>query len=68
MPLFEVAILQTPTKKEIDDGTGVEKLLFGPKFVVASDDSMAGIIAVTGQDAPKDIDMTRSRVLIRPFV
>ena len=36
MPLFEVAILQQPTKKEAEDGHQ-EKLLFGPQAVVARD-------------------------------
>jgi hypothetical protein len=67
MPLFEVAILQIPTKKEMEDGTGVEKLLFGPKCVIARDDQSAGIAAVTGEDAPKGLDMNRAQVIIRPF-
>jgi hypothetical protein len=67
MPLFEVAILQSPTKKELDEGTGVEKLLFGPKAVIARDGQSAAIAAVTGADAPKDLDMTRAQVIIRPF-
>jgi hypothetical protein len=67
MPIYEVAILQKPTQKEIEDGTGVEKLLFGPKHVVARDGQAAAIIAVTGADAPKGLDMSRSEVLIRPF-
>lgn len=67
MPLFDVAILQKPTKKEIEEGTGVEKLLFGPKSVIARDAQTAAIVAVTSVDAPKDIDMTRAEVLVRPF-
>lgn len=67
MPLFEIAIIQKPTKKEIEEGTGEEKLLFGPKSVLARDPQAAGIIAVTGADAPKDLNMNRAEVLIRPF-
>ena len=67
MPLFEVAIVQQPTKKETEEGTGVEKLLFGPKAVLARDGQTAAIAAVTGPDAPKDLDMTRAQVLVRPF-
>ena len=36
MPLFEVAILEKPTKNEAEDGKG-DKLVFGPKAVVARD-------------------------------
>jgi hypothetical protein len=67
MPLFEVAIIQKPTKKEAEEGTGVEKLLFGPKAVLARDAQTAAITAVTGPEAPKDLDMTRAEVLVRPF-
>lgn len=68
MPLFEVAILQMPTKKELEEGTGQEKLLFGPKCVIAPDKESAGIVAVTGDDAPKGLDVNRGRVIIRPFL
>lgn len=66
MPLFEVAILQKPTKKELDDG-GSEKLVFGPKAVVAADDQTAAINAVVGGDFPPNVDRTRIEVLVRPF-
>lgn len=66
MPLFEVAIIEKPTKKEIDEGTGVEKLVFGPKPVVARDGQSAAIAAVMGGEAPK-VDMSRAEVLVRPF-
>lgn len=68
MPLFEIAIIQKPTKKEIEEGTGTEKLLFGPKPVLARDAQTAGIAAVTGPDAPTGLDMNRAELLIRPFV
>lgn len=67
MPLFEVAIIQKPTKKEIEEGTGVEKLLFGPKSVLSRDGQTAAIAAVTGADAPEALDMNRAEVLVRPF-
>jgi hypothetical protein len=65
--LFEVAILQKPTKKELDEGTGTEKLVFGPQAVVARDAQSAAIAAVTGPNAPQGLDMTRAEVLVRPF-
>ncbi len=66
MPVFEVVIVQKPTKKELEDG-GIEKLLYGPKAVVAKDAQAAAIGAVMGGDMPKDADLTRIDVLIRPF-
>lgn len=66
MPLFEVAIVQKPTKKQAEDG-GIETLLYGPKAVVAKDAQAAAIGAVMSGDMPKDADLTRIDVLIRPF-
>ncbi len=65
MPLYEVAILERPTKKESEEGA-VEKLVFGPKAVVARDPQSAAIAAVMGGEAPK-VDMQRAEVLVRPF-
>lgn len=67
MPLFEVAIIQQPTKKEAEEGTGKEQLLFGPKAVLARDAQTAAIAAVTGEGAPTGIDMGRAQVFVRPF-
>ena len=35
MPLFEVAIMELPSKKEIEENGAIEKLAFGPEFVVS---------------------------------
>jgi hypothetical protein len=67
MPLFEVAIIQKPTKKELEEGTGKETLLFGPEAVLARDNQSAAITAVTGPKAPQGLDMARAEVLVRPF-
>lgn len=65
MPLFEVAILKKPTKKEVEDGSAREELVFGPKAVVAKDDQSAAIAAVMASG--EKIDMERAEVLVRPF-
>lgn len=69
MPLFEVALMKRPTKKEIEEGTGQEELIFGPKAVVAKDAQGAAIVAVLDNkgELPDDIDMSRIDVLVRPF-
>jgi hypothetical protein len=65
MPLFEVAILEKPTKNEAEDGKS-ERLVFGPKAVVARDSQSAGIAAVL--DSEKlDVNRDRMEVLVRPF-
>jgi hypothetical protein len=66
MPLFEVAIIKTPTKKEVEDGTGNEELILAPTPVVARDANMAAIAVVT-KNPPEGFDPNRCTVLIRPF-
>ena len=66
MPLFEVAIIERPTKKEIEEGTGQEKLVFGPKAIVASDGQSAAITAVMDNPSIK-VERSRMEVLVRPF-
>ena len=67
MPLFDVAILEKPSKKEEEEGA-TEKLVFGPVTQVARDAQSAAIAAVMGRpaDAPK-IDMQKAQGLVRPF-
>lgn len=67
MPLYEVAILKTPTKKEEEEG-GCESLVFGPKAVVATNPQSAGVVAIRDESFPKEIDPSRLQVLVRPFV
>lgn len=66
MPLFEVAIIETPTKKETDEGKG-ERLVFGPKPVIAKDPQGAAIAAVLDGTVMPDVDRQRMQVLVRPF-
>lgn len=66
MPLFEVAIIEKPTKKEQEEGKG-EVLIFGPKAVVARDMQAAAISAVLNGEKPSG-DLQRMEVLVRPFV
>lgn len=64
MPLYEIAILEKPTKKQEEEGA-TEKLVFGPKAVVARDPQAAAIGAVSGHNG--EFDLNRIEVLVRPF-
>lgn len=66
MPLFEVAILENPTKKAAEDGIG-QKLVFGPKAVIARDQQSAAINAVLDGGIAEGVDRSRLEVLVRPF-
>ncbi len=65
MSLYEVAILERPTKKEAEEGKQ-ERLVFGPKAVVANDPQSAAIAAVLDGEKP-ELDRSRMEVLVRPF-
>ena len=67
MPLFEVAIIKRPTKKESEEG-GSDELVMEPKAVVAKDAQGAAIAAVIGNKGLESLDLTRVDVLVRPFV
>lgn len=66
--LFEIAILELPTKEETEKGSGVEKLVFGPVHVVAKDSQSAAIKAVmSNSDKMSGVNQERMQVLVRPF-
>jgi len=68
MPLFEVAILERPTSKEVEESGAEEKLVFGPKAVVANDAQTAAIRAVMGNRSEMEgVNQSRMAVLVRPF-
>lgn len=68
MPLFEVAILEEPTKKEQEEEGKQEQLKFGPKPVIARDEQSACVSAVLECSEEIKIEKSRMRILIRPFV
>jgi len=63
--LYEVAILEHPTKKEKDAGT-IENLLLVPTPIVAKNEDAAKLAALKKIDLGKT-DPERLEVLIRPF-
>lgn len=66
MPLFEIAVISAPSKKEIEDGQ-TEKLIFGPKAIVAANDQAAVFGVVQGETALAGVDFSKIKVLVRPF-
>ncbi len=67
MTLFEVAILEEPTTKQIEDEGVQERLVFGPKAIIARDAQSAGIAAVLDSPSEIKVEKSRMRVLVRPF-
>ena len=64
--LFEVALVQQPTKKEQEEGQ-MEKLIMPPTPVIARDDQSAAVAAVMQNKDKIECDMARVQVLVRPF-
>ena len=67
MPLFEVAIIEKPTKKQKESGEE-GKLLFGPKAMMASDYKTANMKALQSVKDLSKLKPSLVEVLIRPFV
>lgn len=64
--LFEVALIQKPTKKEAEDGKS-ETLILPPTAVIANDDKSAAVQAVAQNKDKISDDLSRVEVLVRPF-
>lgn len=66
MPLFEVAIVEEPTKKEREEEGKQERLVyFTPMPIVAKDSHEASIEAYLACTEP--IEKQRMKVYVRPF-
>ena len=65
MPLFEVAIIERPTPNDEDAGVP-EKLIYGPKAVIAA--TKEGAIMAASTEAKLTGDQSRLEVLVRPFL
>lgn len=65
MPLYEVVILEKPTEKAAKSGAA-EKLIYGPKPVIAKSEQ-AAVLHVMLNGKPK-FDIDRAEVIVRPFV
>lgn len=66
MPLFQVAVLRRPTKKQVEEEGKKEELLVQPKFVLAANDKQAGMMV--SREIPLDADLDNTEVLVSPFV
>lgn len=64
--LYEVALIQQPTQKEIEEGK-IEILVMAPTAVIAKDEQSAGVAAVMQKKDEIKCDIARIQVLVRPF-
>jgi hypothetical protein len=66
--LFEILIVEHPKKDENGESDELEKLILGPKFVIAHDEQGA-IMSLTldNADKLKKVVQKRMEILIRPF-
>lgn len=65
MPLFDVVVIEHPTKDEVENGQ-MERIVVGPTTVVARDNQGAAISAVLSEKN-LEIDKSRMEVIVRPF-
>jgi hypothetical protein len=67
MPLYEVAVVQTPTVREEEEGK-IEKLVMPPTPIIAEDQQSAALNAIMSNPDAQKIPSSRRQVLVRPFV
>ena len=66
MPLFEVALVEEPTKKEREEEGKQDRLVyFTPNPIVAKDSHEASIDAY--MSCPEEVEKDRLKVFVRPF-
>jgi hypothetical protein len=67
MPLYWVAILETPTKKDAEEGKD-ERLILPPSPQVARDEQSAAIaVVLTQREMLPEFDKSRMKVIVVPF-
>lgn len=67
--LFEIVVLEHPKKKKGEESDELEKVVFGPEFVVAEDEQGAVMsVVMDNADTFKKIPQKRMEILVRPFV
>jgi hypothetical protein len=64
MPLYEIAVIQKPSKKEAEEGA-IEKLLVAPRPIMARDPLSAAMGA--GRELDPSVDLNKIEVLVRSF-
>lgn len=65
--LYWVVAVFEPTKKDQEELSKLEEIVFQPKIVVAKDDRAAAIKVVMEATELKGKDMNRISVIVRPF-
>lgn len=64
--LYEYVIIERPTKRDEEKGE-LERVLHGPKLVVAADEEDAKVQALVGFSIPDGVVKSRVGVVIRSF-
>lgn len=67
MNLFEIAILEVPTKKQMEDEGKKARIVVEPTCILAKDEQTALMRLAKDGKIPSDADEDRLNVLIRPF-
>ena len=68
MPLFEVAVIEEIKKGKGKDKKKKEKLIFGPKPIIAKDNQTAGMkVLLDNQSTMSKCNIDNVKVLVRPF-
>ena len=65
--ICEVLVIEYP-KKVKDEEPELERIVLGPKVVVAKSEQSAAVLVLRDPDFPTDAVLERCEVVVRPFV
>ena len=64
--ICEVIVIEYP-KKVKDEEPGLERIVFGPKVIVAKNEQSAAVIVLRDPEFPAKLALERCEVMVRPF-
>lgn len=64
--ICEVIVIEHP-KKVKDEEQALERIILGPKVVVAKSEGSAAVLVLRDPDFPTDVILERCEVVVRPF-
>jgi len=66
MPLFQIAVVSVPTKKELEEGE-TEKLIYWTEKPICAKNEQTAVLGVAMSDGLKGADLNKIQVIVLPF-
>lgn len=66
MPLYQIAVVSMPSKKDIEEGIS-ENLIYWTEKPICAKNEQAALFGVAMSDALKGADLNKIQVIVVPF-